>query len=90
MLRFTPRCLELRTPPTPRCVDLGTLWPSLSSIILENYFFLQVVLSKMEKILAKISELSSDIGEQNRLEIVFDGRNESLSFYKVKVPKPDE
>ena len=43
----------------------------------------------MEKILAKISELSSDIGEQNRLEIVFDGRNESLSFYKVKVPKPD-
>jgi len=49
-----------------------------------------VVLSKMEKILAKISELSSDIGEQNRLEIVFDGRNESLSFYKVKVPKPDE
>jgi len=45
-----------------------------------------LVLSKMKKILEKIVELSADLTPEYRLEIVFDGRNESLTFYKVKVP----
>jgi len=43
-----------------------------------------LVLSKMEKILSKIVELSVDLKENQRLEIVFDGKREHLTFYKVQ------
>lgn len=42
-----------------------------------------LVLSKMEKILSKIVELSSPLQEGERLEIVFDGKREHLTFYKI-------
>jgi len=47
-----------------------------------------LVLSKMEKILKKITQHCEDLTPEFRLEIVFDGRNESLTFHKVKVLKP--
>jgi len=42
-----------------------------------------IVLSKMERILNKLVELSSSLKEEERLELVFDGRTEHLTFYKV-------
>merc|ERR1712226_745244 len=47
-----------------------------------------VVLSKMERILAKLVELSADLGQEEKLEIVFDGRTEHLTFYKVDASTP--
>jgi len=44
-----------------------------------------LVLSKMERILSKMVELSKDLAEDEKLELVFDGRNEHLTFFKVKV-----
>jgi len=43
-----------------------------------------LVLSKMERILSKMVELSQDLAEDEKLELVFDGRNEHLTFFKVK------
>jgi len=42
-----------------------------------------VVLSKMERILAKLVALSKDLTADQSLELVFDGRTEHLTFYKV-------
>jgi len=44
-----------------------------------------LVLSKMERILSKIVELSANLKEGEQLEIVFDGKREHLTFYKVQV-----
>jgi len=54
-----------------------------------------LVLTKMEKILKKIVALCEDLTPEFRLEIVLDGRNDTLAFHKVKVcreegPKPLE
>merc|ERR1719273_561055 len=43
-----------------------------------------VVLSKMERILAKLVALSKDLTADQCLELVFDGRTEHLTFYKVE------
>jgi len=43
-----------------------------------------LVLSKMEKILSKILQFSSDLKEDERLDIVFDGKKEHLTFYRAK------
>lgn len=43
-----------------------------------------LVLSKLERILSKMVELSQDLQEDEKLEVVFDGRKEHLTFYKVK------
>merc|ERR1712059_162282 len=42
-----------------------------------------LVLSKMERILAKLVELSKDLTSDEKLEVVFDGRTEHLTFYRV-------
>jgi len=42
-----------------------------------------VVLSKMERILAKLVSLSAELTSEQKLEIVFDGRTEHLTFFKV-------
>jgi len=44
-----------------------------------------LVLSKMERILCKMVELSKDLAEDEKLELVFNGKNEHLTFFKVKV-----
>jgi len=44
-----------------------------------------LVLSKMERILGKMVELSRDLAEDEKLELVFNGKNEHLTFYKVKI-----
>ena len=38
---------------------------------------------KMERILAKLVALSKDLTADQSLELVFDGRTEHLTFYKV-------
>ena len=43
-----------------------------------------LVLSKMERILSKLVEFGADLKEDEKLELVFDGRKEQLTFYKVK------
>jgi len=43
-----------------------------------------LVLSKMERILSKMVELSKDLAEDEKLELVFNGKNEHLTFFKVK------
>merc|ERR1712025_1391839 len=43
-----------------------------------------IVLSKMERILAKLVTLSKDLTADQCLELVFDGRTEHLTFYKVE------
>jgi len=43
-----------------------------------------LVLSKMERILSKMIELSRDLDESEMLELVFNGKNEHLTFFKVK------
>jgi len=43
-----------------------------------------LVLSKMERILTKMVEHSKDLAEDEKLELVFDGRSEHLTFFKVK------
>lgn len=43
-----------------------------------------LVLSKLERILAKLVEFGRDLKEDEKLELVFDGRKEQLTFYKVK------
>lgn len=43
-----------------------------------------LVLSKMERILSKIVELSSQLGDNERLEIIFNGKKEHLTFYKIR------
>merc|ERR1712061_66266 len=47
-----------------------------------------VVLSKMERILAKLVALSKDLTANQSLELVFDGRTEHLTFYKVDASTP--
>jgi len=47
-----------------------------------------VVLSKMERILAKLVALSKDLTADQSLELVFDGRTEHLTFYKVDQSTP--
>jgi len=49
-----------------------------------------LVMSKMEKVLSKISDLSADIKDNERLEIVFDGKREHLTFYKIKVDEENK
>ena len=60
-----------------------------------NFFFMKVletknptdatlVLSKLERILSKLVEFGADLGEDEKLEVVFDGRKELLTFFKVK------
>ena len=41
--------------------------------------------TKMERILAKLVTLSKDLTANQCLELVFDGRTEHLTFYKVQV-----
>jgi len=43
-----------------------------------------LVLSKLERILSKMVELSQDLKEDERLEMIFNGKNEHLTFFKVK------
>jgi len=43
-----------------------------------------LVLSKLEKILSKLVEFGENLGADEKLEIVFDGRKERLTFFKVK------
>lgn len=43
-----------------------------------------LVLSKLERILSKLVEFGRDLKEDEKLELVFDGRKEQLTFYKVK------
>lgn len=43
-----------------------------------------LVLSKLERILSKVVDLGKDLKEDEKLEIVYDGRKEHLTFYKVK------
>merc|ERR1712029_1220832 len=43
-----------------------------------------LVLSKLERILSKLVEFGKDLKEDEKLELVFDGRKEHLTFYKVK------
>jgi len=43
-----------------------------------------LVLSKMERILSKMVELSRDLAEDEKLELVFNGKSEHLTFFKVK------
>ena len=43
-----------------------------------------LVLSKLEKILSKLVEFGEQLKPDEKLEIVFDGRKERLTFYKVK------
>jgi len=47
-----------------------------------------LVLSKMERILSKMVELSKDLAEDEKLELVFNGKNEHLTFFKVKTAQP--
>jgi len=47
-----------------------------------------LVLSKMERILSKMVELSKDLAEDEKLELVFNGKNEQLTFFKVKTAQP--
>eukprot|EP00088_Acartia_fossae_P057227 TRINITY_DN6674_c0_g1_i1.p1 TRINITY_DN6674_c0_g1~~TRINITY_DN6674_c0_g1_i1.p1 ORF type:complete len:618 (-),score=184.03 TRINITY_DN6674_c0_g1_i1:212-2065(-) len=42
-----------------------------------------LVLSKMEKILSKILQFATDLKEDERLDIVFDGKKETLTFYRA-------
>jgi len=49
-----------------------------------------LVLSKLERILSKMVELSQDLKEDERLELVFNGKNEHLTFYKVKITDSDD
>merc|ERR1719420_825206 len=43
-----------------------------------------LVLSKLERILSKLVEFGKDLKEDEKLELVYDGRREHLTFYKVK------
>jgi len=43
-----------------------------------------LVLSKLERILSKLVEFGKDLKEDEKLELVFDGRKEHLAIYKVK------
>jgi len=43
-----------------------------------------LVLSKLERILSKMVEFGKELEEDEKLEVVFDGRKELLSFFKVK------
>ena len=43
-----------------------------------------LVLSKLERILSKLVEFGKDLQEDEKLEVVFDGRKELLTFFKVK------
>ena len=43
-----------------------------------------LVLSKLERILSKLVEFGKDLKEDEKLELVYDGRKEHLTFYKVK------
>jgi len=43
-----------------------------------------LVLSKLERILSKLVEFGKELEEDEKLEVVFDGRKESLTFFKVK------
>jgi len=43
-----------------------------------------LVLSKLERILSKMVEFGQDLEEDEKLEVVFDGRKELLTFFKVK------
>merc|ERR1712059_112129 len=43
-----------------------------------------LVLSKLERILSKMVEQSQDLQADERLEVVFNGKNEHLTFFKVK------
>ena len=43
-----------------------------------------LVLSKLERILSKLVEFGADLAEDEKLEVVFDGRKELLTFFKVK------
>ena len=38
---------------------------------------------QMERILAQLTSLAADLGPDQKLEIVFDGRTEHLTFYRV-------
>ena len=42
-----------------------------------------LVLSKLERILSKLVEFGKDLKENEKLELVFDGRNEHLTIFKV-------
>ena len=69
---------------------LGTKNPTNATVVLskvklkyglcnKNNWFYQ----KMERILAKLVALSKDLTADQSLELVFDGRTEHLTFYKV-------
>jgi len=49
-----------------------------------------IVLSKIERILARLVSLSADLAPEHKLEIVFDGRTEHLTFYKVGANTQEE
>merc|ERR1712111_215786 len=43
-----------------------------------------LVLSKLEKILSKLVEFGENLGADEKLEIVFDGRKERLTFFELE------
>ena len=73
---------------TKVCNTSHYIWSNLSFLIqvleTKNPTDATLVLSKLERILSKLVEFGADLGEDEKLEVVFDGRKELLTFFKVK------
>ena len=64
--------------------SLGMIAPFRQVLETKNPTDATLVLSKLERILSKLVEFGRDLKEDEKLELVFDGRKEQLTFYKVK------
>ena len=73
---------------TKVCNTSHYIWSNLSFLIqvleTKNPTDATLVLSKLERILSKLVEFGAGLGEDEKLEVVFDGRKELLTFFKVK------